>query len=97
MKKTDFESRYLGSCLMCETKFKLRFAHLLERSQEISEVYAGCNKCKSSTLIYIISHDNTVNVIPLLTDMSKEDAKRFRAMTHMTKDEVKHICNVLDK
>lgn len=91
MKKTDFEFKYVGRCIVCGSEFLSRNVFLLERLKDISEVYAECSKCKSSVFIHIVTNKDTVNVVPILTDMSKEDIKKFRNMEPITEQEVKTL------
>lgn len=97
MKKTDFEYKYIGSCSLCGTAFKPRFSRVLERSDEVSEVYTECARCKSSALVYVLKNDGSfVTTIGMLTDMKKDDILRFRKMQPITEDEVLQLHRMLE-
>ena len=91
MKKTEFEYSYIGECLMCNEAFKPRSVFLLDRTQEKSEVHAECNKCKSAAFIHIIRNKDHINVVPMPTDMSKDDIIRLRKMEPITESEVRAV------
>ena len=91
MKKTDFEFQYISNCVVCNTAFQPRSALLLGRFNDLSEVYAQCTKCKSSFFIYLIKSKKAINVVPVITDMSKKDIPHLRDMSPITKAEVKAL------
>lgn len=98
MRKTDFEYQYIGSCSLCGTTFAPRSSHVLERAEEVSEVYAECGKCKASALVYVLKNDgNFVTTIGMLTDMKKDDILRFRKMQPITEDEVLRLHQILER
>lgn len=97
MKKTDFEYKYIGNCSLCSAAFTPRLSHVLERSEEFSEVYTECARCKSSALVYVLKNDgNFVTTIGMLTDMKKDDILRFRKMQPITEDEVLQLHRMLE-
>ena len=100
MKKTEFEYQYIGKCVLCDKAFTPRSVLLLGRFEELSEVYVQCSECKSSFFIYFIKTkiENAkklkVNVIPIITDMSKSDIGRLKEMVPITEAEVKALDKV---
>lgn len=92
MKKTEFEFKYIGNCVICNTAFQPRSILLLGRFDDLSEMYTQCNKCKSSFFVYLVRAKNKINVLPIITDMSKRDiTRRLREMAPITETEVKAL------
>ena len=89
MKKTEFEYRYVKKCTDCKTTFPSRAIHLVERFNNVSQVYVECKKCNKSVLVYIVKSDGLfVTQIDVPTDMKKEDIIRFQKMPSISEDEV---------
>ena len=91
MKKTEFEFQYLGNCLLCDRAFTARSALRVGKYEDLSQVYAQCGECKSSFFIYIIKGRKSINVIPVITDLSKNDLAHLPDMAPITEAEVKAL------
>lgn len=92
MRKKDFEFQYIDNCEVCgDTAFQPRSVLLLQRTKDLSQMYAQCSKCKSSFFVYLIRNRNKAVYVPILTDLSKSDVSRFQDMARITEAEVKAL------
>lgn len=89
MKKTEFEYRYIKKCSECKASFILKSIYLVERLNDVSEIYVECRKCKSSSLIYVVKNDSDfITKIDIPTDMKKKDIIRLRKSIPITDKEM---------
>ncbi len=87
---TDSEHlQFLGKCTVCAAEFKPALVKVLEREGETALIHADCADCGTSALFAVVAGDaGYVVTMGMLTDLTKDDVKRFSRAKPITTDDV---------
>lgn len=83
------EKELVGDCPICETSFQPEDITTVKEKEEITLLHASCSQCESAVMIGVIGSDLGVETsIGMLTDLTKEDIKRFSSAEEVSVDDV---------
>lgn len=88
-KRSNIDSKFLGKCPICNTKFASSGVSTLEKNGDLQTLYAECEKCGSSVVLGVLrSGHGLVTTVGMLTDMIREDIVRMAGLPPLTSDDV---------
>lgn len=81
--------QFLGKCTVCAAEFRPALVKVLEREGTTALVHADCAGCGTSAIFAVVAGDaGYVVTMGMLTDLTKEDVKRFSRARPITTDDV---------
>ncbi|MBU0706904.1 hypothetical protein KKG41_00855 [Patescibacteria group bacterium] len=87
--------RLISYCPLCNTQYNPLSAKVLEEKDDAHLVHINCKKCNSSIVALILSSALGVSSVGLLTDLSGEDALRFKKSSRVNDDDVINLYSLL--
>jgi hypothetical protein len=83
------QSDMIGDCPICEKNFRPEDVTTIKEQEEITLLHASCSQCQSAVVIGVVGSDlGVATSIGMLTDLSKEDIKRFTSTDKVSADDV---------
>lgn len=90
------EIRLVSFCPVCESRCEMMETKLLGEDGKTKHMHVYCKKCRHSVLAAFIVHKAGANSIGLLTDLSYEDAVKFRTNHLVTVNDVIDLHSALE-
>ncbi|HLD17515.1 MAG TPA: hypothetical protein VJB99_00375 [Patescibacteria group bacterium] len=75
-------------CPLCETRFRPVEARLVAKEDDAHLLHMRCRKCANSVLAVVLSSGSGVSSVGLVTDLSYDDAVRFRRAPRVVAEDV---------
>ncbi len=80
--------RLVSSCPMCRTNYDPRQARVLNEKDDSRLLWVECAQCGNAILALVLVSSAGVSSVGLVTDLTYEDAARFRASEPVSADHV---------
>lgn len=88
--------KIVSFCPICETKYKMAHAKILDERDDAQLLHLTCHSCKARVLAVVLMSHVGVNSIGLLTDLSAAEVTTFKQLSELTSDEVIDMHNLLE-
>lgn len=76
--------KVMQQCSVCHTPFDEKSIHVIEKMENVSHLlHMSCALCKHKIIVLVSISDVGVGLMGLLSDLSYEDACRFKVRTPM--------------
>lgn len=89
--------RPISFCPLCDTRYQAAQARVLAEEGETRLVHVTCRKCGGATLSLLMQSDAGASTVGMVTDLSHEDAVRFRRGRRVSTDDVIEAHELLAK
>jgi len=73
---------------LCNTHYNPSQASILEEADGAHLIHVSCKKCSSSILAVIIAGGIGISSVGLITDLTSDDAMRFKLGSNVNEDDV---------
>jgi len=93
----DETLKMVSYCPLCENKYNLMEALILEEKDSASLLYIRCRFCRSAILALIMHNQMGVSSVGLVTDLSADEVLQFRHGPAVTDDDVLSLYQTLQK
>ena len=81
--------KFIGPCPICKAQFDEGNIAVLRNEGQTSLLHIDCQSCESSLIMTLIKNNaGVVTNVGVLTDLKKEDFRRFNDLPAITVDEV---------
>ncbi|MBI2055562.1 MAG: hypothetical protein HYT42_01575 [Candidatus Sungbacteria bacterium] len=81
--------QFLGKCAVCSTEYRPQQVRVIDKKGEAALIHADCSQCNTSTLFAVMTGEmGYVVTMGMLTDLTKEDLKRFGSARAITLENV---------
>lgn len=88
--------KIISRCPLCDNQSDKIDTHILGDNGESRLLHLRCQKCSNSILALVLVSPGGVSSLGLLTDLTFEDVRRFKAGNSVTIDDVIRIHEVLE-
>lgn len=86
------EDSFVNKCLLCGKKVDIASAKIMEKKQgDPAFLFLTCSECKGSVILAMASDIFGTVSFAMVTDMTFEDAKRFRDQEDLSYDAILDI------
>ena len=89
--------RVISACPVCSTKYHSAEITLLEEKDDRHLVYIRCKKCHTSVLALILANSLGISSMGLITDLTSDDAMKFRNQPGVSANDIIDIHQMLKK
>lgn len=81
--------KFISPCPICKARFDIENIAVLRNESHTSLLHIDCGNCESSLIITLIkSNTGIITNVGVLTDLKKDDFRRFNDLPAITIDEV---------
>ena len=81
--------KFVSPCPICKVQFDEKNIAVLRKEGSTSLLHIDCGNCESSLIMTLIKNNaGIVTNVGILTDLKKDDFKRFNDLPAITVDEV---------
>ncbi len=81
-------STLVSHCPVCNLRYDPLNLHILDENERAHIVHVSCRYCHSAIIAVIIASSLGISSIGLITDLSADDAIRFRQSATISSDDV---------
>ena len=93
----DENLKLVSYCPLCENRYNLLEARVLEENETASLIYIRCRNCQSSILALIFNNQTGVGSVGLVTDLTADEVMKYRSGEGVTENDALDLYQVLQK
>lgn len=82
------ETQWASACPLCGTEYTPEESHIIEEKEGAFFLHTECPNCGSSVVATLVANHLGVSSIGLITDMTEEDAQKFKDSKTISDDDV---------
>lgn len=83
--------RLISYCPMCSKHYNTRQVEVVEESDSYHFVHVVCEHCQGMILALVVTGNTGISSMGIVTDLTKEDAKKFKDNEEISVDDVLKI------
>ncbi|MDD5567258.1 MAG: hypothetical protein PHH01_03630 [Patescibacteria group bacterium] len=89
--------RLVSYCPLCNAQYNPLSAKILEERDDAHLIHIQCRKCGSSIVALVLASGVGISSVGLITDLSGDDALRFKNNPTISSDDVLQLYDFLQK
>ena len=88
---------HLTKCPLCDKKYQYGKTLLLEEAEDRTTFHLTCDSCKTAILVFVSAGKLGIVSIGMITDLSREEAKKLFGQEAVTANQVIEVHQFLKK
>lgn len=80
--------RIVSFCPLCETKFQIKRAKVIEENEDGQLLHMTCSKCKTSILAVINLTQTGLTTMGVVSDLASDEVQRYQSVEEIEADEL---------
>ena len=97
MKRPANNLEHLIKCPLCKKEYGNFNITILDQKKGKATLHLTCDYCQTASLVFVIANQNGILSLGMVTDVTKEEAKRAMNREAVSVDEVVEIYQYLKK
>ena len=82
------QTSFVSRCPHCDAEYNSDQVETVDQKDNVITVYLNCPQCKSSIIAAVLLSGMGLVSLGLVTDMTKEDVKRFKKSRDISSDDI---------
>jgi len=88
---------HLTKCPLCQKEYGKFNLTVLDQTKEQTRLHLKCDYCESASLVFVVANQNGILSLGMVTDVTKEEARRALNSDPISGDDVMEIYEQLKK
>lgn len=88
---------HLTKCPLCQREYGKFNLTILDQTKEKTRLHLKCDYCESASLVFVVANQNGILSLGMVTDVTKEEARRALNSEPISSDDVMDVYAHLKK
>ena len=82
---------HLTKCPLCQKEYGRFNLTVLDQTKEQTRLHLKCDYCESASLVFVVANQNGILSLGMVTDVTKEEARRALDKDPVSQDDVMDV------